>query len=167
MEQPSFEDQELEDSLIRNGRDDFKFRPGDRTWHIGWTYYGSLRKVSHLMVSSKEDEGKVTVKCAAALLCDSIWKMWFCYWFLWRWMYYIKCYTDAELLPLLELAQKKIPLVEYSQCIMLLTGMKDTMMAMTRKELGSLLQGRQSAQSTQSPKSGHGSQSQGGSSSGS
>lgn len=148
LKQPDLEAQELEDSILENTPEVFQFREGDRKWRVGWTYYGSLRKVSHLMVSKEEDEGKVVTKCAAALLCDSVWKQWFVYWLLWRWMYYIKQYTDAELLPLLKLAQKKIPLVEYSSCIMLLTGMKDTMMAMTRKELGSMLQERGTAQPT-------------------
>lgn len=141
------------DSIVENTKDVFQFRKGGKKWKIGWTYKGSLRKVSHLMVSEKEDEDKVTTKCAAAILCDTIWKMWFMYGLLWRWMYYVKAYTDEELLPLIKLAQKKIPLGSYSNCIMYLTGMRDTKMMMTRKELRSIIHGQTGAASTASGKS--------------
>lgn len=162
---PTLEDEQAYNSVVENEKEEFRFRKGDHKWKVGWTYHGSLRKVSSLMASKKEDEDKVTTKCAAAILCDSIWKLWFFYWILWRWMYYIKGYSDSELAPLIELAQKKIPLDAYSKCIMLLIGMKDTKMIMTRKELESMVQGRKSELSMQSQKKDRGSQNQGGSSS--
>lgn len=158
--QPTLEDEQAYNSVVENEKEEFQFREGDRKWKVGWTYHGSLRKVSSLMTSKKEDEDKVITKCAAAILCDSIWKLWFFYGILWRWMYYIKGYSDGELAPLIELAQKKIPFGGYSRCIMSLIGMKDTKMIMTRKELESMVQGRKSELSTQSQKKDRGSQSQ-------
>ena len=71
--------------------------------------------------------------------------MW--WWALWRWYFYVRQYSEAELLPLIELSKKKVPLETYLTATIYLTAMKDTVMQMTRKEAETILRGRYGAAS--------------------
>lgn len=83
-----------------------------------------------------EEEDKIICKCAAVLkIGNGFLKEKFLYPLMWRWFYYVKGYASDELLPYIEECKKKVPAESYYASIILLTGMKDTMMAMTREEV--------------------------------
>lgn len=79
---------------------------GKSKWKIGYIRNGAKSKVTDIILNEK-DERKVNAKCVAALLLNGYFSIFFLYWFLWRWFFYVKQYTDAEYLPLLETCKKK------------------------------------------------------------
>ena len=102
---------------------------------------------------NEKQEDKVTSKCTAALLLNGYFKLFFFYWFLWRWIYYIKQYGDDELLPIIEYCKKKVDVENYCIATIYLTEMRDTIMTMTREEVRHFLQERRGVQHGASEKS--------------
>lgn len=98
-------------------------------------YAEALAKYEREAMKYAMSEDKVVCKCVAALRLDSPITMKLFYGWLWRWYYYVKMYTCDDLLPYISECKKKVPVQSYYASIMLLTGMKDTMMAMTREEV--------------------------------
>ena len=139
MNEPTTEDEKLLDSMIHNSIDYVEVR--NRKWGVRWIRNRARRKVSSIMLNEK-DEDKVICKCAAALRLNGFFKITFLYWFLWRWYYYVAQYTEGELLPFLEVCKKKVPVDAYVMDIILLTGMKDTAMNMTKEEANRILRAR-------------------------
>jgi hypothetical protein len=131
--QPTAEDEQLYNDVVNNNVSVVSVR--DKVWSVKWKHHISLRKVTNLLLKADEDEAKVVCKCVSILRLDSWWKIPLFHWFLWRWYYYVKCYTEEELLPYIEECKKKVPVQGYYGCIMLLTAMKDTSMMMTRAEV--------------------------------
>lgn len=131
--QPSVDEQKIYNSVVSNKKSKVLVR--GKVWNVGWKHHVSLRKVTDILLEDKGSEGKIVCKCAAALRLDNWWKIPLFFWFLWRYYYYIKCYTEEDLLPYIEECKKKVPVEKYFGCIMLLTAMKDTMMMMTREEV--------------------------------
>ena len=103
---PTEKEEALLDSIVENSKDTVEIR--GRKWHVAWMRNGTKRKVTHIMLTEKEDD-KVNSKCAAAIVLNGYWKILFFYWFLWRWFFYVMQYSDEELLPLIETG-KKIPI---------------------------------------------------------
>lgn len=97
-------------------------------------YADAMREYEREALKYADAEDKVICKCAAALRLDGFLKSKL-HGLLWRWYYYVKSYTAEELLPYITECKKKVPAETYYASIMLLTGMKDTMMAMTREEV--------------------------------
>lgn len=91
-------------------------------------------KITDIIVAD-ENDSQVNCKVAAAVVLNTGFKIWLWWWFLWRWFYYVKEYTDAELLPLIQTAKKKVQLEEYFATTILLTEMKETAKMMTRAEV--------------------------------
>jgi hypothetical protein len=58
---------------------------------------------------------------------------------LWRWFFYIKQYGDHELMKVIAVGKKKIPVEDYLTATIYLTAMKDTMMTMTKEEAEHIL----------------------------
>lgn len=144
------EDQEKKlNEIVENKPTEVKVR--NRTFNVRWLRNATIRKLTDIMLA-EGDESKVSCKCAAAIALNECFKIKFFWWFLWRWFYYVKQYYDAELFPLIETAKKKLPVGDYYTNTILLIGMKDTMMNMTRKEAKVILQELSSEQHTQSPK---------------
>lgn len=127
------------DSIIRDGADFAELR--GRRVKVRWLGYFAIRKLSEVMVDSK-DERSVACKCAAAIRLNGYWGIRLWWWALWRWYFYVRQYSEAELLPLIELSKKKVPLETYLTATIYLTAMKDTVMQMTRKEAETILRGR-------------------------
>jgi hypothetical protein len=94
------------------------------------------------------DSDKNNCKVAACIVLNGLWPIKLRYWFLWRWFYYVKEYTDEQLAPLLEEGKKKVPVEAYYEATILAIGMKDTMMAMTRAEVERILQEHSTGQPT-------------------
>ena len=70
---------------------------------------------------------------------ERILKIKFFYPFLWRWFFYIKQYGDHELMKVIAVGKKKIPVEDYLTATIYLTAMKDTMMTMTKEEAEHIL----------------------------
>lgn len=134
---PTEKEEALLDSIVENSKDTVEIR--GRKWHVEWMRNGTKRKVTHIMLTEKEDD-KVNSKCAAAIVLNGYWKILFFYWFLWRWFFYVMQYSDEELLPLIETGKKKVRVEGYCACTILLTEMKDTVKSMTREEVNRIRQ---------------------------
>lgn len=131
VEQPAVEFQQLLDSVLEATPEEVLFMGKKRT--IGWLHKGTLRKFSHV-VQSEQDEWKQSVKLCAIILLNSYFKLRLCYWFYWRWLYYVRDPDAVELLRVVEAGKKKIPSLACSLLTILATGMGDVMMTMTAKE---------------------------------
>lgn len=131
------EDEKELNAVVKNIKDEVKI--GRHTWKIGYLHYGTKRKITDILVSEKEED-KVTAKCAAALALNGCFKIALFHWFLWRWFYYIKEYTDKDYLDIISLCKKKVGVEDYCVAIIYLTEMKDTIKMMTRKEVNLIRQ---------------------------
>lgn len=140
------EEQKNLDAVVENTPTEVMLR--NRKVKIYWLRRETMRRMSHIMLSDG-DESKVSCKCAAMILLNGYWKIKMFYWLLWRWMYYVRQYYDKELEPIISEGKKKVPLEGYLTATILLTGMKDTMMTMTRKEVERIRQELSSVQSLQ------------------
>lgn len=140
--EPTEEQEREEASIVRNAPSIVKLR--DKDVKIYWMHNETKAKITDIFLEEvpESEERKVLNKAAAAILLDGP----NCYWTLsflggliwkikWRWMYYVKGYSDTELLPIIAEGKKKIPLAAFLSATMLLTEMKDTMMMMSRREV--------------------------------
>lgn len=139
--QPDDEAQALLKAVIHDSTDVVYLR--NRKVKMKWIYGGVRDLLSKVFLEEKE-ESKVGAKCAALIVLNGFWAIKLFYWFLWRWFYYVKQYTEEEYLPLMSLCKKKLGAENYYLLTTLMIGMKDTMMAMTRKETERFLQERKS-----------------------
>lgn len=133
LEQPSESSQEELSSIMNNEYDIVEIR--GKKWKIYWMRNYTKRKVTSILLNKKIDELSVSSRCVAAMRLNGYWSIKFFYWLLWRWYYYIKQYTDNELLPVISLCKKKAEPFAYYANITLLTEVKDSMMAMKREEV--------------------------------
>ena len=131
MKQPSTTSERKLDDVLENGVDEVIIR--NRHFKISWLKKGTLRRLSHVMLSCK-NEDELSARCASLILLNGYWKIFLFHRILWRFLW--RKYSDEELMPLIILAKKKVELSQqaYLTNTILLTGMKDTMMTMTRKE---------------------------------
>ena len=129
--EPTAEDEKLLSDIVENSTDYVTVR--GRRWGVKWIRNRARRKMTDILLNEK-DEDKVVCKCAAALRLNGYFKILLFYWVLWRWYYYVRQYGEGELIPFISLCKKKVPAEEYLIAIMLLTGMKDTVMNLTRAE---------------------------------
>lgn len=150
IKEPSLEDEKLLNEIIENNPD--KLKALGKEWNIGYLKAGTKRKITNILMNEKQED-KVTSKCTAALLLNGYFKLFFFYWFLWRWIYYIKQYGDDELLPIIEYCKKKVDVENYCIATIYLTEMRDTIMTMTREEVRHFLQERRGVQHGASEKS--------------
>lgn len=151
IENPSEEAERALLEVILDKTEEVKL--GGNTYRIGALRKGTRLKVSEVLLNAaekedskeeKEDhklEDKVMAKCAAAYILNSFWSIrflgglvWSVYW---RWLYYVKQYTDSDYYELLQLCKKKAEkqTSAYMMNIMLLTATRTTTMTMTRKEV--------------------------------
>lgn len=131
MEQPDIEKQKMLDELM--DAEPSRVEVFGREYKVGWLRGYACRKFSRIMLREKND-WKRNIKCAAVLLLGRKWRIVFCYAFYWRWLYYIRDTSVQEVLAVLDAGKKKVPQAAFVLCTMLATGIKDTMMTMTRQE---------------------------------
>ncbi len=137
---------------------------GKRKYKIGGLHKGTRIKVTSILKNSKKTfvapkegnevpdeiildekeqilEDKVNAKCAAAYILNSYWTLrflggliWSIYW---RFLYYVRQYTDSDYYALMQLCKKKAEkqTSAYTMNIMLLTATASTTMSMTREEV--------------------------------
>lgn len=158
VEQPSLDIQQLYLSLISNDAEEVEILRTKKKYKIRWLKNGQLEKLTRLLLHKKTiDEQKTTgsdvmdailedtklaCKAAAIIILDGYWKLKFRYWFMWRWFYYIKQYDNIQLIKILEVGKKKVPLKQFYGTITSLTEAKDTLMRMRTEEVEAILQGQ-------------------------
>lgn len=130
--QPSQEEKSEFDGLIENSIDYVSVR--NKRFGIRWLRPGIRRKYTHLL-NKKEEDATLNCKAAALFVLNDFWKVIFFYWLVWRWFFYIRQYTDSELIPLLALGKKKVGVQPYIIATTLLTAIRDDMMMMNREEV--------------------------------
>ena len=148
----------------------------NKKYKIHWLRNGQMVKLSRLLLHKadtddkdpKDGDGndilkevlsdsKLACKAAAIFILNSWVKLKLCYWLLWRWFYYVKEYSDAQLYELLNEGKKKVPWVQFLGTTMCLTEAKGTLMNMTMREAEHTLQELRSAQDSQTGKDSNGS----------
>ena len=134
------EDEKLQMSVRKNEADVVEVR--GRKFKVRWMHPFTTEWITSLMLKDGND-AKVVCQASALIALNGYWKAKFLYWIVWRWFYYIRQYTSQELVPLIEMAQKKTAqevAVAYLNATMLLTALKDTAKQMTKEEAGRTLQ---------------------------
>lgn len=105
-----------------------------KVWRCYYLRKWTLRKMTHVVLT-ETDEDKVTIKCTALFRLNNFFLINLCYWFLWRYYYYVKEYTESELSAFLQECKKKVDVEGYLLNTILLIGMKDTEMMKAREEV--------------------------------
>lgn len=113
---------------------------------ITWLKNSTVRKFSHIMVKEKDPWKRNVKVCACVLLnkrfglfnrlAQSCW-----HWIYWRWLFYVMDIDQVEVMGVLDASKKKIQSEPLALATILATGAMDTMMTMTRQELGRAAQG--------------------------
>ncbi len=149
IKQPDIEAQKELNSIIENIPDIVYIR--DKKYKIKWLHKGTIRKITNIALKEDNDD-KASYQVAACIILNGFLKLKLIYPFLWRWFYYVKQYTEADLTQVLAVGKKKIPLQAYFVNTILMTDMRDTMMMMTKKEVYTIRQEQSTAQAGSSPK---------------
>lgn len=108
-----------------------------------------------LLAEGRED--MVSCKCVAAARLNGFFKIKFLWWLLWRWYFYIRQYSEADLAPAVAEIKKKVPLTDYLANTTYLIAIRETMMQMNREEVSRTLQGLSGGKDGNSVRSGSGS----------
>ena len=158
IEQPAIDAQQIYLSLISNDAEEVGILRTKKKYRIRWLKNGQLEKLTRLLMHKKTidekkttgsdvmdailEDSKLACKASAVIILDGYWKLKFRYWYLWRWFYYIRQYDNIQLLEILEVGKKKVPLRQFYGTITSLTEAKDTLMRMRAEEVETILQGQ-------------------------
>lgn len=145
IKQPNFNQQQVLSDIMSDVASEVQIKGTAKKYKIHWLKRGTIRKITQIMLTKGNDD-KISCKVAASIILNGYWKIKFMYKFLWRWFYYIKQYGDEQLFPVIEEGKKKIPQESYYYVTILATGMRDTMMTMTRTEIEHFLHEQDSEQ---------------------
>lgn len=137
---PSLEDEKLLNDVMEDSIDEVAIKGTDKKYKIGWLKKGTMRKITSVALEDNKDD-MLSAKTAALIVLNNYWKIKFFYPILWRWFFYIKEYTDDQLSEILSVGKKKVPYIAFLTNTILVTGMKDTIMTMTKKEAERIRQG--------------------------
>ena len=118
----------------------------------GW----GRHKITQILIQEGGDEFAISCKCLAAARLNGYFSIKFCWWFLWRWYYYVRRYTDSELVEAIALIKKKVAPGSYLLNTTLLIGMRETMMQMNREEVAASLREHSGDKAGKSAKSDRG-----------
>lgn len=140
IEMPSIEDEQLLDEVIEDSTTDAWIKDTKKRYKIGWMKKGTMRKISSVALK-KGDDDMLSAKTAALIILNNYWKIKFFYPILWRWFYYFKEYTDEQLSEIISVGKKKVPYIAFLTNTILVTGMRDTIMTMTKEEAERIRQG--------------------------
>lgn len=165
LEQPNIDAQKLLLSLINNDGKEVEILRTKKKYNIRWLKNGQLMRLTRLLLHKKSDDepmttgsnvldailedNKLACKAAAIIVLDGYWKLFFRYWFLWRWFYYVRQYDNIQLDPILEAGKKKVPQIQFFRTIMSLTEAKDTLMQMRVTEVDTILRAHATVQRSQ------------------
>ena len=132
IKQPTEEQQREYISARDNDATVVRIEGTNKKYKIRWLRNGQMVKLSRLLLhkadtddqdpkdGDKNDilrevlsDNKLACKAAAIFILNSWVKLKLCYWLLWRWFYYVKEYSDAQLHELLNEGKKKVPWVQF------------------------------------------------------
>lgn len=136
--QPSIETERELEKQVDNDVDYIEIR--DKKFAIPYLNGHGRHKISKILLKENSDEFAVSCKCLAAAILNGHFAIKFRWWFMWRWFYYVKKYTDAELMEVMALIKKKVAAEDYWAITILQIGMRETIMQMTREEVRASLQ---------------------------
>lgn len=144
MNRPTTKDQKELLSINNNCKTDVVIPGTKHKVHIGWMKPYTLECVSHLILK-KEDhisdyDPKVISQLTSLYVLNGM-RIFFFHGIYWRYLYYIKGYRYDQLLPVIEIAKKKVPAKAYIKAIILASGMKITPMSLTTEEAESIRAG--------------------------
>lgn len=128
-------------SILDDKKDVVRLR--GRKKSIGWIRNATLRKMTDIQVDKRENakiESQIPSKLAACIVLNDFFKLKFFYAITWRWYYYIRQYSNEELLPIIEMGKKKVMVTPYYSIMILAQDTKDTHQTMTRSEVERTLQ---------------------------
>jgi hypothetical protein len=140
IERPSLEDETLLNDIMDDSVDEVSIKGCKKKYKIGWLKKGAIRKYTSVLMKDKDDD-TLSCKCAAIIILNGYWKIKFLYWMLWRWFFYIRQYSDEQLVPIIATGKKKVPSMQFLISTILMTEMRDTMMTMTKEEAERFRQG--------------------------
>ena len=140
IEMPSIEDEQLLNDIIEDSVDEVEIKGTGKKYRISWMKKGTMRKISSVALEKGEDD-TLSAKTAALIILNNYWKIKFFYPILWRWFFYVKEYTDEQLSEILSVGKKKVPYIPFLTNTILVTGMRDTIMTMTKEEAERIRQG--------------------------
>lgn len=137
---PSLEDEKLLNDVMEDSVDEVSIKGTNKKYKIGWLKKGTMRKITSVALEENKDD-MLSAKTSALIVLNNYWKIKFFYPILWRWFFYVKEYTDEQLSEILSVGKKKVPYIAFLTNTILVTGMKDTIMTMTKKEAERIRQG--------------------------
>lgn len=140
IETPTIEDEQLLDSVMEDAKDEVSIKGTNKKYQIGWLKKGTMRKMTSVSLEEGKDD-MLSAKVAALVILNNYWKIKFFYPILWRWFFYIKEYTDDQLSEIIAVGKKKVPYIQFLTNTILVTGMRDTIMTMTKEEAERFRQG--------------------------
>ena len=140
IEMPNIEDERLLNEVMEDSVDEVGLKDTKKKYKIGWMKKGTMRKISSVALEKGEDD-TLSAKTAALIILNNYWKIKFFYPILWRWFFYVKEYTDDQLSEILAVGKKKVPYIPFLTNTILVTGMRDTIMTMTKEEAERIRQG--------------------------
>lgn len=148
IEQPVIEDERLLDEVATNAKTEASIKDTKKKYRIGWLRNETMRRITKVALEQGNDS-KLSSKTAALIILNGFWKITFFYPILWRWFYYFKQYSDDQLAEILAVGKKKVPYIPFLTNTILVTGMRDTIMTMTREEAERIRQGLSGVQQGQ------------------
>lgn len=148
IEMPSIEDEQLLNDVIEDSVEEVEIKDTKKKYKIGWLKKGTMRKISSVALQNGNDD-TLSAKTAALVILNNYWKIKFFYPILWRWFFYIKEYTDEQLAEIISVGKKKVPYIAFLTNTILVTGMRDTIMTMTKEEAERIRQGLPTAKQQQ------------------
>lgn len=152
--QPTLDTERELEKVVDNDKEYIEIR-GRKFGFRDLTGHGRHR-ISRVMLAEGGDEFAVSCKILAAAKLNGYFAIKFLWWIVWRWYYYVRQYTDAELMEAVNLIKKKVAAEDYWMITMLLIGMRETMMQMNRAEVSAILQERSMDKAGTSAKSANG-----------
>ena len=145
---PSLEDEKLLNDVMEDSVDEVSIKGTNKKYKIGWLKKGTMRKITSVALEENKDD-MLSAKTSALIVLNNYWKIKFFYPILWRWFFYVKEYTDEQLSEILSVGKKKVPYIAFLTNTILVTGMKDTIMTMTKAEAERIRQGLHSEKQEQ------------------
>ena len=144
---PTTEQERELNNLMENKPTEVFIKDTKTSYKIYTPHKATMRKISDIANEDGNDD-KLSCKVVAAIVLRGFFRTKLFYWFLWRWFYYVKEYDDYQLQDIIAENKKKVPLMNFLVNTMLVTGTRDTMMTMTKKEAERIRQEQAGAQPT-------------------
>lgn len=138
IEQPDIESERLLEGMIDNSVDYVSAEGHKHRYAIRWLKGFTRHKMTEVILGEDNDD-KCSCMMAALIILNDFWKIKLFYPIYWRWLYYVRQFGEEELVPILLMGKKKVPLNAYATNITLMIGLKDTIMMMRKKEMTSIL----------------------------